>query len=194
VAYADVPPRVDVPTRHTSTWLQKVWYVVGCAVAGAALGIPAGFIWITAADPPSAALTTDGVFFGETELNQQVGVTLWLLAVGVTLGLLAGLVVGWFGRRHGVVTVLAVLALCATATLVTYWTGVHLFGPADESTQLAGAQVGDQITRDLEVGTLVAHLGWPIGGLVGVLVAMFRWPQHRAVVPVLPTSSSVVAD
>lgn len=194
MAYADGPPRVGGPTPQISTRLQQVWYVVGCALTGAALGLPAGFIWIRAAEPPSSALTSDGVFFGETELNQQVGVTLWLLAVGVTLGLLAGLVVGWFGRRHGVATVLALLALCATATLVTYWTGVHLFGPADEKAQLAGAQVGDQITGKLEVGTLVAHLGWPIGGLLGGIAAMFRWPQQQVVLPVLPASSSVVAD
>ncbi len=176
-----------------STGPQKLSYVVTSAVGGAALGVPAGFLWVKVAGPPAAALTADGVYFGENQLNQQVGVTLWYLAVGAFVGLVAGLVVGWLGQRHGLTTVAAVVGCCAAAALVSYWTGVHVFGP-DEKAQLAHAEVGDQITSGVSVDALVAPLGWPIGGLVGGLAAMFRWPQEQSWVAMPPASSSVIAD
>lgn len=186
MASAGIPSDATGSRLQSSTPRQQFLYVVGCMVAGALMGMPAGFIWVRLSDPPSAALTSDGVYFGETELNQQVGVTLWFLAIGVALGLAAGLVVGWLGHRHGVTTVIAVLALCGAAALVTYLAGVHIFGP-DEQAQLAGAAVGDQITSGMGVETKVALLGWPIGGLVGALAAMFGWPRQRSFVAVTPS-------
>lgn len=188
--YADLPAAV-VGSPPSSTVPQKLTYVVGCAIAGAVLGVPAGLLWLKVADPPSAALTSTGAYFGDLERNQQVGVTLWFFVVGVALGLVAGLVVGWFGHRHGLTTVVAVLALCATAAWVTKWTGADVFGP-DEQAQLADAHVGSHITLEVKLGTRIAYLGWPIGGLLGGLAAIFGWPRQRSSLPWTATSSSVI--
>jgi hypothetical protein len=176
VAAADPVTRPSSSGQPTSG-RQQLLYVVSCAAAGAVLGLPGGLVWVLVAGPPAAALTADGVYFGEAELDSLTGVSLWFLAVGAMAGLLAGLVVGWLGQRHGVATVFAVLACCAAAAVVSYWTGVHVFG-ADEQAQLADAEVGDQITSGVTVDTYVVLLGWPIGGLIGGLAAMFGWSSR----------------
>ena len=189
--YADLPGAVVATPPATSTLWQKLAYVAACAVAGAVLGVPAGWVWLQVADPPSAALTSTGAYFGELERNQQVEVTLWFFVVGVALGLVAGLVVGWFGHRHGLATVAAVLALCAAAAWVSEWIGADVFGP-DEQAQLADARVGSQITLKVRLGTGIAYLGWPIGGLLGALATIFGWPRQRQFLTRTPTSSSVI--
>jgi hypothetical protein len=157
-------------------------YSAGCLGAGAIAGIPAGWAWTQLASPPAGVLTSSGVVLGETELNQEVGVTMWFLLTGVTVGLLLGFLSAWRGSRYGVTAVLAVVAACFLGSLVSYWTGVHLFGP-DAKAQLASAKVGQHVTTPVSVGTKIAFLGWPVGGLFGVLGAISWWPggkQRRA--------------
>ncbi len=189
--YADLPAAVAAAPPSDSTPLQKLVYVGACAVAGSVLGVPGGLLWLQVADPPSIAMTSTGAYFGEVERNQQVGVTLWFFVVGIVVGLVAGLVVGWFGQRHGLATVAAVLALCAAAAWVSEWMGADVFGP-DEQAQLATAHVGSEITLEVELGTRIAYLGWPIGGLLGGLTAIFSWPRQRSFLPSAATSSSVI--
>ncbi len=155
---------------------QQGMYVAGCGVSGGVLGVPAGIMWPRLSDPPSGVVSSGGVFFGESELNSQVGVTLWFLVGGALLGLVAGLAVGWLGSRRGMATVFGVLALAAAACSVSYWTGVHVFGP-DQRAQLATAREGSRITAAVGVDTFIAFLGWPIGALTGGLAAMAAWPR-----------------
>jgi hypothetical protein len=155
-------------------------YAVGCLLAGAAAGIPGALLWTKLASPPSGVLTSSGVVFGETQLNQDVGVTIWFLVTGVAVSFVVGLLSAWRGSRYGVPVVLAVVLACGVASLVSYWMGVHVFGP-DTKSQLASAKVGQQITAPLSVGTRIAFLGWPVGGLVGTLVAIWWWwPRTRS--------------
>ena len=178
MAYVDQSTRAAATQQPMSTTRQKILFVLGCALGGAVVGVPAGYVWVQAANPPSAALTADGVYFGEIQLDQQAGVTLWYLVVGVVFGLVVGLIVGSLGHRHGVAAVVGVFAVCAAAAAVSYGTGVQLFGP-DVRVQLASAAVGDQITSAVRLDTFVAVLGWPIGGLMGGLAAIWRWPQEH---------------
>jgi hypothetical protein len=177
VASVDQSTSAAAVKQPKSTTRERVLFVVGCALGGAVLGVPAGYVWVQAANPPSAALTADGVYFGEAQLNQQAGVTLWYLVVGVGFGLVAGLIAGSLGQRHGVAAVVGVFAACVAAAAVSYGTGAHLFGP-DQRVQLASAEVGDRITSSVRLDTLIAVLGWPIGGLMGGLAAILRWPQE----------------
>jgi hypothetical protein len=151
-----------------------------CALVGAVLAFPAAWVWLKVADPPTGELakqgTKQGIVLGEVQLNQQSGVTLWFLVVGLGIGLLAGLVIGWLGRRLGVLTVWGVLVLCVIAAGLTAFLGISVFGP-DEVAEKKSASIGDQITSKLTIGTDLVYLGWPIGGLVGSCLAIVFWPD-----------------
>jgi hypothetical protein len=155
-------------------------YAVGCLLTAAAAGVPGALLWTKLASPPAGVLTSTGVVFGETQLNQDVEVTMWFLATGVAVSFVVGLLSALRGSRYGVPVVLVVVVACCVGSLVSYWLGVHVFGP-DTKAELASAKVGQHITAPLSVGTRIAFLGWPVGGLVGTLVAIWWWP---------PTSSS----
>lgn len=137
-----------------------------------------GWLWTRFGDPPAGVATAGGVAFGETELDQQVGVTIWFLVIGFALGVVAGFFLAWRRSRHGVATVLAVVIACVVAAFVSYWIGVHLLAP-DTKADFAAARVGQRIATPVDVGTKVAFLGWPVGGLCGALGAMFWWPRTR---------------
>ena len=161
--------------------LRKDAVFVGvCVLVGVVLSFPAAWVWLQLANPPSGVLTKQGtkhgIALGEVQLNQQAGVTLWFLVVGLGIGLLAGLVVGALGRQRGVTTVWGILALCVIAAGLTALLGISVFGP-DEVAEAKSAAVGDQITSRLLIGTDLAYLGWPIGGLVGSCLAIVFWPE-----------------
>jgi hypothetical protein len=127
-------------------------------------------------DAPAGLATATGVQFGETELDQHVGVTMWFLVIGFTLGVVAGSVLAWRRPQHGVVTVLAVVLACIVAALVSYWTGAHLLAP-DTKADFASARVGSRVPTAVGVDTLIAFLGWPVGGLSGTVAAILWWPK-----------------
>lgn len=146
------------------------------AIVGAALALPAAWIWVQVADPPSAVLSENGVYLGELELDRLVGLTWWFLAIGLVFGTVAGLAVAWRGQRHGLGTVVAALALTGVASYLTYRFGHDIFGK-DVDQQVKQAKVGDLITTDMRVESMVAFLGWPVGGLIGVLAGVASWPK-----------------
>jgi len=146
---------------------------------------------VALADPPTVRLAADGgLYLGEQALNQQSEVTLWFLAVGAAFGALAGVGVGWFGRRFGWPTVLAVLLLCAVGAAASGYLGVHVFGP-DPVAAAAHAAVGTPVQLGVRIDTRVAYLGWPIGGLVGVLAAIACWSRAETS-PVEASSSPTI--
>ena len=176
------PPGVNqVSAEHpeSSSVRTRVLFVLGCALAGAVLAIPAGWLWNTLADAPEGVVFEGDVFYDEVQLNVQAEVTLWFILIGVVLGIAAGLLVGLRGQRHGVVTVVAVLVLCSVAAGLSAWLGIHVFGP-DEAAQVAAAEEGGEVSGGLGVDTWVAYLAWPVGGMIGALAAIAGWPrEHR---------------
>ncbi|MGH3500601.1 MAG: hypothetical protein ACRDQA_06850 [Nocardioidaceae bacterium] len=171
-----------------------VVFFVACVVAGLVLAALGGWAWSHFGDPPTAQLTSAGqVYLGEEGLNQKVEVTLWFMAIGALLGLVAGLLTGWLGRRYGWLTVVGALLMCAIATVGSALLGQYVLG-ADPEAQAAHAQVGNTITFGLSLDTYLAYLGWPIGGMVGVIGAIFTWPTHQKSPFVPPSSTNVMAD
>lgn len=166
---------------------------MGCCVAGVIAAFPAAALWVWLADPPVVTVTSSGAFFGEAELNQQSEVTLWFLAIGTLLGLVSGLIVGAAGNRHGAVTVLAVLVLCTVATAVSAYVGITVWGPDAPSQADTGPGVGAVVESRLEIDSVIAYLGWPIGGLAGAVAAITRWARVEEMPP-LPGVSDTVAS
>jgi hypothetical protein len=173
-------PWYEPVEEPASSLRDRAIYVAIAAAAGVVFGIVGGWLWSVVADPPTGVLTDRGVFLtDELSYNQQVLMTLWFLIVGAGLGLVAGALFGLRGRRHGVTVVVAVLVLTAIAAGVSAWLGIHVFGP-DPDSQIAHSAVGDPITSALEIETFVAYLGWPIGGLLGVLATVSTWRQSES--------------
>ena len=169
----------------------RVLLVFACAVAGAALALVAGWAWVTVSDPPSAELTAQGgIFVGEAEYDQQVGVTLWFIVVTLLFGVISGLAVAWRGYRHGLVVVLAILAMSIGGSLLTARFGIDLFS-ADPRAQLATAKPGDLITSEVNIGTKIAYLGWPIGGMIGAMAGVSGWPKRETRPSMPPLSSNL---
>lgn len=139
-------------------------------------------MWSRVSSPPTVRVTPAGAVFGETELDQQVGVTFWFLVVAFAVGVGLGFCCAWRRSRHGLAAVAAVALSTVAAAAVCYWTGVHVFGP-DASAQLASAPVGHRITAPLDLGTRIVFLGWPAGGLLGALAAIWWWPRQASSTP-----------
>jgi hypothetical protein len=169
--------RRDVPPP--SSWRARAGFLLACGLAGVAMGVVTGWLWDRLADVPRGLFFEGEIYYDESQLNVQSEVTMWFFAIGVILGIAVGLGAGLLGRRHGVVTVAAVLLLSLLATVVGAWCGIHWFGPDVEAAK-AAASDGDELTGGLEIATWVAYLGWPIGGLAGLLVAIAAWPRERA--------------
>lgn len=182
------------PTSTRTSAIRGVVQLFGIVVVlGLLLGVLAGWLWVSLSTPPRVRLAPNGgAYLGEVALNQQSGVTMWFLAIGVVLGLVVGVLVSWFGQRFGWVAVLAVLVVCVVASLVSRYFGVHVFG-ADAASEAASAHPGDLIRLGVTLDTRIAYLGWPIGGLLGALGAIACWgrpdtPRDPAASP--PISSA----
>lgn len=159
-------------------------FVGWCALAGILAGLLGGLLWVYLAEPPAVPLSGEGVFPGERELDQQTEVTMWFLGVGVVGGMITGLATGWLGHRHSWVSVVGVLVLGAVAAAATYRSGV-LFRPDPEV-------LGGLVTSGIVIDSWVVALGWPIGGLIGALGAIFGWRKESKGLRVAPESSSVL--
>lgn len=183
------------PTSTTGSPARGVLVLLGIAGgAGVVLGVVAGWLWVSLSDPPRIRLAADGgAYLGEVALNQQAGITMWFLAIGVVLGLVAGALVGWFGQRFGWLAVLAVLVLCTVATLESRYLGVHVFG-ADAASEVASAHPGDLIRLGVKLDTLVGYLGWPIGGLLGALGAIAFWGRVESPRDLPPPSPTIASS
>jgi hypothetical protein len=159
--------------------LLLVRYAAKTAAIGVVLGLVGGAVWAAVASPPAALRTSTGLILGETQLDQQFGVTMAFLVTGVIVGVLVGLAVCWKGATYGVLAVAAAVAAAVIGCFLSYWSGVHLFGPGSPGalTAHSGAQ---RVVVQLSVDTDAAYLGWPVGSLLGAVAAISAWPRQRA--------------
>ncbi len=157
-------------------------YLLITAGVGIASGILGGEVWSRIANPPTALVTSTGVVLGETQLAQQVDVTLWFLVTGAALGVLVGMALCWNRSAYGALVVAATVIASVVACWVSYWSGVHLFGPSLPE-HLLGSSVRQPVDVALSVGTRAAYLGWPVGALIGAVAAIAAWPARRRSTP-----------
>jgi hypothetical protein len=193
VSEAAEPPLESAapPSRQWHGAAGVVGLFGACVLAGALVSPLAAWLWVTLSNPPKVPLSPGGgVYLGEQALNAQSGVTLWFIVLGAIFGAVAGLVVGWFGKRFGWFTVVAVLLFSVTGALLSGYLGQHVFG-ADPRDEVVGAKVGDLIQVGVSLDTKVAYLGWPIGALVGVLAAISGWSNSGNSPESLDTSSTL---
>lgn len=169
---SEVPVLAEIGARHLR-------FLAWCALAGALLGVLSGWLWVLLAAPPQVPKASDGELHPTLLQTDAIAtVPLWFFVVGIVLGLIAGLVVGWTGIRYGWWTVGCVLVLCGLATVGGSLLGQHVFG-ANQDAGLAQAEVGELVQTGVGLRSVTTYLGWPIGGLVGVLVSVLVRGSHK---------------
>jgi hypothetical protein len=186
-----------VEERGSST-VERLVYAGICIAAALVLAIPAAWVWASLADPPSAKLTATGLMFGETSFDQVTRITLLFVVVGLVGGLLMGLVASYFGRRHGLVAVVAILVASWVAATMTVWFGIHVFGPdhpvdfialfnattKKRTEMLHDFSQGDELVSTLALTSPVGLIAWPLGAMLGTLGGASLWPRtHKAPAP-----------
>jgi hypothetical protein len=173
--FGEPPPQVS-RDDELSSGADQIVFVLVSMLGGVAAGFAGGAIWSAVVTPPMALVTRRGVFLAsEAGYDQRAAETLWLLVIGFVGGLVVGSMIGVIGRRHGTATVIAAVSMSVIATALTAWSGIHVFGP-DVGAQLAAAAPGDQVRTALTVTSDVGYLGWPIGALAGVMIAVAALP------------------
>jgi ribose/xylose/arabinose/galactoside ABC-type transport system permease subunit len=159
-----------------SSGADQVVFSIASMLGGVVAGFAGGAAWAALADPPKALITQRGAFLvSEVSYDHQVTVTLWFLVVGIVGGLVVGAVIGLLGRRHGLAVVVAAILMSAVATGLAAWSGINVFGP--DGPQPHGGSPGDLVPTALSITSDVAYLGWPIGALIGVLLATAVLPN-----------------
>jgi hypothetical protein len=150
--------------------------VVVTCVAFAVAGAIAGWLWAELADPPAYEVLRAGAIMGEEQAGREFGVdvTYALIALGFAVPL--GLLTGWRWHRVGWPQVLAAAGGAAIASVVAWQLGVR-WGPSDPADGLPAAQVGDLLPEQLDVHAKGLLLAWPMGALVGLIIAVLLFSR-----------------
>ncbi len=161
------------------TWPQGVVTLattVGLFLVGGAV---CAVVWAAVVEPPTypASLPT---LAGEPVpdgrgLRRTFNVDATFLLTAAAGAFLLGLLCATIFRRHGVVTVLSVLAGSGAAYLTMRYLGFGL-GPetlAAQAAQARGAGADATLLAPLRVQATGVYFAWPIGGLAGAMAALW---------------------
>lgn len=157
----------------TRSWFSAA---VTAVVVMAALGAAAGFVWISVAQPAHWEYREQGLVLSEGAVAEQFGIVAWFAVIGFVLSLVFGWVLtirraqdGW---RLAPVAIVATLLAAVICSRVGY-----SFGPPDPQT-VTGLQPGDRVPMRFELGAFSPMLVWTLGGLLGIVGAVFlRAPE-----------------
>lgn len=173
-----VVPPAQVRPATSARWLaqqelradRRPAVLLVLALAGA--GVPAGLLWWALAPRAEFRITADGpVVIGSPSLELLVADDAIFVLVMAVVGLLAGLA-AWPLRRHRGVTILAALAVGATAAGAVAWLVGELLGEGPTEAELS--DVGRVVTTGLDLGATAALAVAPFVAVlvfvVGVIV------------------------
>ena len=133
---------------------------------GALLGVACGFVWEWVWTPPTG-VSQDGVWVLDAQgLPTAFSGTGLFVVVGAIAGLLLGVVAALGLARHELVTLGAVVAASAVATVAMWAVGTAL-GPPDPDLVARASDSADPIPGDLRVEGLGAFLALPAGAQLG---------------------------
>ena len=132
------------------------------------VGVLGAALWAWWAEPAHWQVLQGRIVMTEYDSRAVFPVMLRFGVVGVALSLLLGLV-GQLLLRVDWSDAVLIASGAVVASLVAWRLGIIL-GPPDPTT-VSGLKEGDIIEERLAVGSVVPFLAWPIGALLGVLVA-----------------------
>jgi hypothetical protein len=145
--------------------------VVVTCVAFAVAGVLGGWLWAQLADPPAYEVLRAGAIMGEEQAGREFGVDVTYALIGLGLAIPLGLLAGWRWHRVGWPEVLAAAGGAGIAAVVAWQLGVW-WGPDDPVGLLSAAQPGDLLSDQLDVHAKGLLLAWPVGALIGVIIAV----------------------
>jgi hypothetical protein len=168
---------VSAGTRRVHT----VRRVVGYSALAAGVGTLAGVLWEAVVKLPGYSVNSGGgASTTERGLTAYVAGDAWFAAIGLAVGVSLGLLAWLLLRRLGwVVVPLALIA--ATAAGLLCWLVGYLLGPGPFAPRLEAAAPGDVVPIELTVRAHSALLAWPFGAAIALLVgsAVRADDEHR---------------
>lgn len=173
----------SVPTKPVTRPPRRS--VAAVIVVLAVIGVLGGLAWVGLTDPATYQVTANGAYLDEQGLGEVFNADGWFLVIGLVLGSVAGGLMTYALRRHGWLVVLAVLAGSCLASGLCYLVG-HALGPGELGPRLRAAAPGDRVPVPLTIQAKGVYFGWPIGAMLGALLAALAWNRRdpAAVVPV----------
>lgn len=149
-AYPDEPgPEPTEPPRPVAPSTGPV--AAGALVIIAALGAVVGWIWAEVAPRIRAIRTEGGFAYADPSPEQAVAADGWFAILGLSAGLVAGLLAWMLLRRHrGVGVLVAVTAGSLAAAYLAWWVG-YTIGEA-EFERVRDAAIGSQVDGPLGLG------------------------------------------
>lgn len=187
---AEAPrPFVDPHESEMPQWARGLGLFLLVCLLG---GLLAGFIWDVVVVRPEYVMGDDSVAStNERGLTQFFAADAWF----VLIGLVAGVLIGWFawlryGRTGWPVVPMAVLGALVAAGLA--WGFGIFLDSGDFENQIATAKAGDHIPIELALKARTALLVWPLAAMLPILAAaslsddeagpglVTRWRLRRA--------------
>ncbi|RLV55902.1 hypothetical protein D9V41_08325 [Aeromicrobium phragmitis] len=153
---------------NARSWLSAA---ITAVLVMAGLGAAAGLCWIVVAQPAQWEYAEQGLVLSESAAAEQFGIVAWFVAIGFVLCLVFGWVLAARRAEDGWRVVPVVIVATLLGAVVCSRVG-YSFGPPDPRS-VTGLQLGDQVPMQFELGSFSPMLLWTLGGLVGLVGAVF---------------------
>lgn len=161
------------------------WQVPAILALFAAAGAGLGVLWHALWSPTRGVVVRRQWFVVDDQLrydldglrNQFAGTALFT-SLGLTAGVLLGLVCALLLARQELRTLVAVLVGSTVASVLMWQVGTRL-GPPDPDLLARDAPRGTVLPDDLELGSLGALVALPLGAMVALTVVFFLLPPRR---------------
>lgn len=177
---AGAPPTGAAPWHRRPRLRGALVEALVAVAVFAAVGAAAGWLWFRVWDPPQGTVA-DGAW-GYDDFRQVGAVfsaTGLYVILGLTGGLLLGVLTALVCRRSELATLAAVAVGSALAAFLCYRVGLHL-SPADPRTLAPGLPDGTRLPENLTMPGRSPFVAWPLGALVGVAIVYFTLPGAPA--------------
>lgn len=131
-------------------------------------GVVGAVAWAQLAEPAHWQVSDGHLIMTEEAAAAEFGVLVWFVVIGATLSFVLGFL-GQLALRSEWSGVVA-MALAAVAGGLLAWRLGIAFGPPDPRS-VVDARQGDLVPDQLGLGSPVPFFAWPLGALLGVLIA-----------------------
>jgi hypothetical protein len=158
-----LPQRIE---QAVSTAGRAAAFLLGSSL----LGVLAGVVWWAVTPLPTFTVDEAGnANASQRDLTTMVAADAWYTSLGLTAGLVIGLVAWRLFRDNGWGVAILVLVAGFGAGLLCWWTG-HRLGPDDFAARLAQARGGAVVEVELTLVARVALMTWPFAAMLPVLL------------------------
>ncbi|MDQ6687390.1 MAG: hypothetical protein M3Z50_07235 [Actinomycetota bacterium] len=147
-----------------------VWFAV--------LGAAGALVWWRVTPLAAFTRTSDNAVMGSTELAKQFSTDGWYFVIALVGGLLSGVVLMLWRRRHPLLTVVLVALGGGLAAWVMLRLGLVLGPPKPSTASTMRLPVGSRIPLQLAPQAPGVGFVWPVAALLGALGALLLSPKR----------------